>query len=242
MAYNFLGLVNDINRRVNETALTSSNFSSAVGFYGTAKDAVNNAIHDINQDTFQWPFNFIEQEDILTAGDMRYDWPVDAKNIDWNTFRIKRNATFGNETKKLDRNDYEHYLETYLDDEYNTSDTGIRNTPTKVYQAPGYQFILHPSPDKAYELIYEYYQTPIELELYSDVPNIPQDFKHIITDGAMYHVHVFRNNNEAARSALSKFQNGIDNMRTIYQTRIEDVRDTRVSPVTTNSKYNGRVR
>ena len=39
MAYNYLGLVNQINRRLNEVELTSSNFSTATGFYGQAKDA-----------------------------------------------------------------------------------------------------------------------------------------------------------------------------------------------------------
>ena len=41
MAYNFLGLVNEVNRRLNEVELTSSNFATAIGYYNTAKDAVN---------------------------------------------------------------------------------------------------------------------------------------------------------------------------------------------------------
>ena len=49
MAYNFLGLVNDINHRLNEVALTSSNFATAVGYYSIAKDAVNSAVRHINQ-------------------------------------------------------------------------------------------------------------------------------------------------------------------------------------------------
>ena len=31
MAYDFLGLVNDVNRRLNEVSLTSSNFDTATG-------------------------------------------------------------------------------------------------------------------------------------------------------------------------------------------------------------------
>ena len=41
MAYDFLGLVNDVNRRLNEVSLTSSNFDTATGEYGMIKDAVN---------------------------------------------------------------------------------------------------------------------------------------------------------------------------------------------------------
>ena len=49
MAYNYIGLVNDVNRRLNEVELTSSNFTSAVGEYSAIKDAVNAAIRFINQ-------------------------------------------------------------------------------------------------------------------------------------------------------------------------------------------------
>ena len=58
MAYNYLELVNDLNRRVNETELSSSNFAAATGFYNTAKDAINSSIRLLNQEQFQWPFNF----------------------------------------------------------------------------------------------------------------------------------------------------------------------------------------
>jgi len=33
MAYDFLGLVNQVNRRLNEVELTSANFGTASGFY-----------------------------------------------------------------------------------------------------------------------------------------------------------------------------------------------------------------
>ena len=72
MAYDFLGLVNDINRRLNEVELTSSNFATAAGFYGQAKDAVNASIRYMNQSEYEWPFNHVEQEDVLTVGTSRY--------------------------------------------------------------------------------------------------------------------------------------------------------------------------
>ena len=40
MAYNYLELVNQVNRRLNETELTSSNFPTATGFYAQVKDAI----------------------------------------------------------------------------------------------------------------------------------------------------------------------------------------------------------
>ena len=66
MAYNYLGLVNDINRRLNEVELTESNFAATTGFYSFAKDAVNASIRHINQEEFEWPFNHVEAEEQLS--------------------------------------------------------------------------------------------------------------------------------------------------------------------------------
>lgn len=228
MAYTYLALVNDISRRVNETELTSSNFPTATGYYNTAKDAINSSIRLLNQEAFQWPFNYVEQEDTLTAGDLRYDYPSNVKDVDFNTFRIKRNSTFGNDTVLLKPMDYEEYLAKHVDDEYNTTDTGIRTVPTRIIRAPGSQYIVYPSPDQAYELVYETYALPVDLILFSDVPDVPEAYRHILVDGAMYYVHLFRNDNEAARMSLDKFKEGIKNMRSIYINRYEYVRDTRV--------------
>jgi hypothetical protein len=228
MAYTYLDLVNDLNRRVNETELTSSNFADSVGFYSTAKDAINSSIRLLNQDTFQWPFNYNEQEDLLTAGDLRYDYPVNTKTIDFNTFRIKRNDTFGNNTVMLKRMDYEEFLAKHVDDEYNTDNVGIRGVPRSIVRAPGSQYIVHPSPDQDYELVYESYSLPVDLILHSDVPTIPESLRHVIVDGAMYYVQIFRNDNESASMSLNKFNEGIKNARALYVNRHEYVRDTRV--------------
>jgi len=229
MAYNYLELVNDLNRRVNETELAASNFPTATGFYNTAKDAINSSIRLLNQEAFQWPFNYVEQEDTLTAGDLRYDVPANAKTLDHNTFRIKRNATFGNETVLLKCLDYEEYLSKHIDDEYNNTDVGIRALPRSIVRAPGNQYVVYPSPDKAYELVYEYYSLPVDLILHSDVPSAPEAYRHILVDGAMYYVQIFRNDNESANMSLDKFKEGIKNMRSIYINRYDYVRDTRVA-------------
>lgn len=70
-------------------------------------------------------------------------------------------------------------------------------------------------PDVAYEVDYEYYATPVDLELYDDVPTISEQFRHVIVDGAMYYAYMFRDNIEMANLSQSKFENGIKNMRTI---------------------------
>lgn len=228
MAYNYLSLINSINRRVNEVELISSNFDIADGFYADAKESVNASIRNINQQEYEWPFNHVEAHEDLTAGIARYQLPYDTKTVDFESFRIKRNSTFNNPTKKLTPKTYEEYLDKGIDHEYN-SDTGIRQLPRQVIQAPSQEFIVYPVPDKNYELVYEYYSLPVDLELYSDVPTIPEQFKHVIVDGAMFYVHMFREDEQAAQLYQQKFTQGINYMRSIYINRYRDIRDTRIS-------------
>jgi hypothetical protein len=229
MAYDYIGLVNDVNRRVNEVELTSANFSSAAGFYSLAKDCVNSAIRDINQHEFTWPFNFVEQTDTLVAGTLRYSTPSDAKWVDYNTFRIKRNASLGNTTKKLHSIDYEWYLQNEVDDEYNTTNSSIRTIPSYVSRAPANEYIVHPAPDKAYELVFEYYTIPDDLVDSTDVPTVPSQFRHVIIDGAMYYVYSFRGDDSGRDTTYQKFTIGIENMRKTYMNRFDYVRDTRIN-------------
>jgi hypothetical protein len=227
MAYDYLGLVNDINRRVNEVQLTSSTFDNAVGFYGVAKDAVNASIRYINQSAFEWPFNHVEQEETLTAGEIRYAYPADTKTIDFDSFRIKRDATFGNATSRLSLISYEEYLDRYIDSEYNTDDN-IRSIPRYVFRTPSQEYGLYPPPDNAYEVVYEYYRLPVDLVNKTDVPTIPEQFRYVIVDGAMYYAYLFRGNTQDANLMFNKFEAGIKDMRTLYINRYEYVRDTRI--------------
>lgn len=227
MAYNFLGLVNDVNRKLNEVELTSANFATATGFYSAAKDSVNSAIRYINQSAYEWPFNHVEAEETLTAGDVRYGLPSDTKTVDFDSFRIKRNNTLGNDTRKLTLISYEDYLDKYLDAEY-SNDTSLRGVPSYVFRTPSQQYGVYPPPAAAYELVYEYYRLPVDLLKYSDVPSLPEQFRHVIVDGAMHYAYFFRGNSQDATLHMQKFEDGIKNMRSIYINRYDYVRDTRV--------------
>tara|TARA_B110000503_G_scaffold56080_1_gene89954 strand:- start:42 stop:800 length:759 start_codon:yes stop_codon:yes gene_type:complete len=216
--YNYLGLVNNINRRLNEVELTSTNFSTAVGWYSQCQDAVNASIRDINQQQYEWPFNHVEQTDTLVAGTTRYPIPSDSKLIDFDSFRIKEDATIGNDTIRLGVATYEDYLKRRVDQEYTTSTTK-RDLPKFVFQAPSLEYGVTPAPDAAYELVYEYYCLPVDLELFSDVPSIPEQFRYVIVDGAMYHAYLFRGNSQDASIAYQKFQSGIKSMRSMLINR-----------------------
>ena len=56
MATTYLQLTNELLRELNEVVLTSSNFSSAIGIQGHAKDVINRAYNDIVMAEPQWAF------------------------------------------------------------------------------------------------------------------------------------------------------------------------------------------
>lgn len=223
MAYNFLSLVNDVNRRLNEVELNSSNFSGAIGYYAQAKDAVNSAIRHINFEQFEWPFNHVTQEETLSPTVTRYQFPADLKSVDMDTFRIKASTTLNNTTQKLRILSYEEYLDKYVDQEYNTQ---ANDMPRYVFKTPDMGYGVSPAPDKAYEIVYEYYRVPVDLDSATDIPTVPEVFRHVINDGAMYYAYMFRSDLEASQLSLQKFQQGLKDMRTIYINRYDYVRST----------------
>tara|TARA_R110002012_G_scaffold263418_1_gene446135 strand:+ start:39 stop:758 length:720 start_codon:yes stop_codon:yes gene_type:complete len=222
MAYDFLGLVNAINRRLNEVELSSANFATATGFYSQAKDAVNASIRYINQSEYFWPFNHNTKEQDLVANTTRYAFPTDAKVINFNTFRIKENSTLGNTTTRITEISYEDYLDKYVEQEYSSA-TGS-GVPTMVAQSPNLNFILTPEPDKAYNLVFEYYAFPTDLSSATDVSTIPERFQHIIVDGAMHYGYLFRGNTQDALVMKEKFDEGIKHMRSQLINRTPYVR------------------
>ena len=227
MAYNFIGLVNDVNRRLNEVELTSTNFATVRGAHAQNKDAINASVRHINQEEFEWPWNHVEQTEVLTAGVVRYSFPYDAKTVNMNSFRIKRDADLNVDTRKLKTLNYEEYLDKYADSEYNSS-TMHRDVPKYAVRTPSLEYALYPSPDQDYELVYEYYTSTYDLNKYDDVPTIPEQYRHVIVDGAMYYAYMFRGNEQAASITQGKFLEGIKHMRSLNINRTEYIRDRRV--------------
>ena len=236
MAYNFLGLVNDVNRRLNEVELNSSNFLNAVGAYSMVKDAVNASIRFVNQHEFEWPYNHVTEEETLTPGIVRYAFPADTKILNMNSFRIKRKDTLGNESKKLSVLSYEEYLEKYVDIEYNTS-TNLRQLPTFVFKAPSTEFGLVNPPDKAYELVYEYYRLPVDLINATDVPTVPEQFRYVLVNGAMHFAYLFKGEATESDIMQQRFEQEIKQMRSLYINRYDYLRSTVINTtVQTNTR------
>ena len=229
MAYDYIGLVNDVNRRLNEVELTSSNFATAVGEYSMVKDAVNAAIRFVNQHEYEWPFNHVEAEETMTAGVVRYAYPADAKTLDMDSFRIKRDDSLGNSTKRLKVISYEEYLDKYVDIEYNSSES-LRALPQYVFRTPSLEFGFVSLPDKAYTVVYEYYRLPVDLINSTDVPSIPEQFKYTLLNGAMHFAYMFRGESQEAQMTQQRFTDEIKSMRSLYINRYDYLRSTVVAP------------
>ena len=71
MAYDYLGLSNDVLNRMNEVELTTATFTSARGFQIQCKNAVNDAINYINSREFGWPFTHSTATVTLVANQTR---------------------------------------------------------------------------------------------------------------------------------------------------------------------------
>ena len=232
MAYDYLGLVNDVNRRLNEVELTTTNFGTATGEYSMIKDAVNASIRYINQHEYEWPFNHVTADETMTAGVVRYAFPTDAKTVDFDSFRIKRNATLGNDTKRIKIITYEEYLDKHVDIEYNTTDN--RSMPDFVFRTPNQEFGFVKNPDKAYEYAYEYYRLPVDLINTTDVPTVPEQFRYIIVNGAMHFAYMFRGETQESQVTQQRFMEEIKSMRSLYVNRYDYLRSTAITQNTSS--------
>ena len=229
MAYDFMGLVNKICHKMNEVPLTTSNFASANGFYSDAKDSVNSAIDDINHDEFQWPFNHSLGTQVLTVdGTVRYAIPADAKAVNWNSFRVRRNDTFGNDTVFLHPKDYEFYIKYIADAEYDTANESIRTVPNTVYEDLNRDIIIYPPADNAYTVDFDYYILPTPLVNPTDVPTAPVAFESVIYSGSLHYAYEFRSDIENSQKHLSAYNRKLKAWRRVYSARQRNMKDNRV--------------
>ena len=87
MAYDYLGLTNEVLARMNEPALTASNFTSARGFQIQCQNAVNDAINYINQREYGWPFSHATHTETLVASQTRYTIPAGKQHVSQENYR-----------------------------------------------------------------------------------------------------------------------------------------------------------
>ena len=230
MAYTYLDITNETLKRINEVQLTSSTFSSAVGIQGLAKDAVNSSQRDIFMSEQEWPFSYATTSQTLTAGTKEYSLTTGFLSIDIDTVLIDRNDDLNVKETHLIPLSYQEYIDRYMEKD-EQRDSGDYDTPKYVYLTPDYKLGVSPTPDKAYVIKYTYFKTATELSLATDVPEVSEQFKNTLIDGAIYHLYMMRDNAELAALSKRNFDEGIEKMRTILINRYIRMRDTRVSHV-----------
>ena len=228
MATTFLTLVNDTLRRLNEVELTSTDFATATGFRAQVKDAINSSIQEISQKEFEFPFNFTAGSLTLVSGQQEYSLPADFKIADWDSFRINYDADNNYSARKLKLISYDTFLKRFFerDSEATTSDY---DQPIYVYRTLDNKAAFTPRPDATYSVSFNYFAFASDLSASTDTMSVPDAFKHVVIDGALYHCFMFRDNTQQAAVVRQRFEDGVDRMRTLLINRFTDVRDTRVS-------------
>lgn len=224
MAYDYLGLTNDVLARMNEVQLTSGTFLSARGYQIQCKNAVNEAIKFINQKEYNWPFNHQQGSETLVAGTTRYNIPTDAKHVDYETFRLVKDASLSSSGISLNVLDYKEYVDRFIDQEDDTTING--SIPRYVFRTPDNNYGLYPYPDKAYTLRYDYYTYTTELETAVDVPTIPKQYRQVIVDGATAFAYQYRGESQQYGINWTRFEQGIKEMQSIVLNRNDYLRST----------------
>jgi len=208
----FLSLTNELLRRLNEVQIDQADFANVKNVQALAKDAINSAIRQMLQDAQEWPFTLVTYEQTLVAGTNAYNFPADYSKADWDTFYIKQLTSENNTPKKLNLITYDQYLTYYRSVEDLSGETG-RTDPDYVYMTQDTKFGVTPVPDASYVVEYRYWKYPADLIAFDDTAVIPDRFKHVVIDGAMMYMMLFRSNEQSATMHSQKFEDGIKMMR-----------------------------
>ena len=223
MAYDFLGLTNEVLARMNEVVFTATNFTAARGYQIQCQNAVNDAINYINQREFGWPFSHSTQTETLVASQTRYTVPTGTQHVDYETFRISKDNTLGVDATTLRVLDYKEYVDKYIGQE---TSSGVGGVPNFVFRTPDNNYGLYPYPDKAYVLKYEFYSRPTALAAATDVPTVPEQFRQVIADGATAYAYQYRGEAQQYGLNFTRFEEGIKHMQSILLNRTDYVRST----------------
>ena len=232
----FLNLTNELLRRLNEVQIDQADFPNVKNVQALAKDAINSSIRQMLQDAQEWPFTLVTYEQTLAAGTNTYSFPADYSKADWDTFYIKQLTSENNTPKKLNLITYDQYLTYYRSVEDLSGETG-RTDPDYVYMTQDTKFGVTPVPDASYVIEYRYWKYPADLIAFDDTAVIPDRFKHVVIDGAMMYMMLFRSNEQSATMHSQKFEDGIKMMRRLVVDQSVNVISTIITKPT--STLNG---
>jgi len=109
--------------------------------------------------------------------------------------------------------------------------------PTHVFRHPDNTYGLWPFPNKAYSLTFDYFTFPSsDLSAHGDTTTIPDRFGHIIVDGAVSYIYLYRSEVPLYERNFALFNEGIKHMQTLLINRMDYVRSTYI-PRASSSVY-----
>jgi len=164
----------------------------------------------------------------LVVGTQEYALESDFKIADWDSFRINYDADNNYSARNLKLIDYDTFIKRFFERDSEAS-TGDYDQPIYIYRTLDNKVGFTPRPDAAYSVSYSYFAYATDLVNATDNMSIPDAYKHVVIDGALYHCFMFRDNAQQAQLIKARFDDGVDRMRTLLINRFTDVRDTRVS-------------
>jgi len=98
--------------------------------------------------------------------------------------------------------------------------------PRSIVRTPDNNYLLHPYPDKAYTLAFDFFTFPSDLSAHGDTTSIPERFAPIIIDGATAYVYQYRGELNQYQLNFERFEQGIKNMQSLLINKFEYVRST----------------
>lgn len=237
MATTYLQLTNELLRELNEVVLTSSNFGSAIGIQGHAKDCINRAYSDIVMDEPQWAFLATGESGSTdpfygnvyvetTAGTRWYELKESSSSItsdygsvDWDNFYLTTIGVSGASTPYTSRNLKFVTTEEWKDhmresENIDDADTQTYGEPKYVIRSPdARKFGVSPIPDKVYRVWFFAWDLPTALSAHGDTIVFPDVFVPVLMARARYHFHQFKDSPQQAAFALEDYKQGLKRMK-----------------------------
>lgn len=112
------------------------------------------------------------------------------------------------------------------------------SVPTHVVRTPDNNYLIHPLPNKSYNIKFDYFTFPSDLSAHDDTTTIPDRFNDVITTGATAFVFQFRGETNQYELNMGRFEEGIKHMQSLLVNRYDKLRSTYI---TRNSRSNARV-
>lgn len=114
--------------------------------------------------------------------------------------------------KKLIYIDHDTFLSRYKEDQVSLLSDAF-SKPSMIYPTLNSSFGVMPVPDLEYVISFDSWEYPSDLSATTDAPNIPDRFTHVIINGVLQLVYLFKEDYEQATIMDRLFKKGLEEMR-----------------------------